>query len=128
MSYQEDSHRLRELERKINKAKHRTMSEHAKDHDPHTAYTYLFEPMGQITQGLNRKGAWMAKCMLVRDPTKREYCIMVAELLIYGDERHASRWQGQDQVLFDEGMTPGRRIIYGEKGEDYDEYKGLDDL
>lgn len=128
MSEREAWKELNELRRKTNKAKHRTMSEHAQDLDPLTAYTHMFDPMGALTEMLNDAHIVKAKIMLMRDPGKKAFCLTGIDSHILGLERHMARWQGQDQIMFDEHMIPGRPILYGEKQEDYSDLPGLDDL
>ena len=127
MSGQQDAYReLNELRKKTGKAKYRTQSDHAKDLDKLTAYTYMFDPMGPLTEMQNRGQVVKGKILFMRDPTKKQFCLAVIDMHILGLERQMARWQGQDQIMYDDDMTPGRRVIYGET--DRIDMPGLDDL
>lgn len=127
MSSQNDAWReLNEIRKKTGKAKYRTQSEHAKDLDKLTAYTYMFDPMGILTEMLNDAHAIKVKVLLMQDPEKKAFCLAGIDSHILGLERQMARWQGQDQIFYDDDMTPGRRILYNEP--DRIDMPGLDEL
>ena len=126
MSFQDVWQEYNQLRKDTQKAKYRTMSEHAKLLHPLTAYTHMFEPMGELTNFLGSAHAWRAWSMQARNPSIRQYAVMVCDLQIRHIERHMSRWQGQDEVLYDDDQTKSRRILY--QGSDRPDYAGLDEI
>ena len=126
MSQREVLAELMELRKNTGKAMMRTQSDHARKLHPLTAYTHMFDAMGDITVFLLRANAYHDYCATAKNERIRKYALAVASLLLAHLDWHASRWQGQDQIYYDDEMTPGRRIIYEET--DRTDMPGLDDL
>lgn len=126
MSQREVLTELMDLRKATGKAKMRTQSDHAKKLHTLTAYTHMFDPMGQLTMFLERGHAFRDWCATAKDPDIRAYALSVADLHIGGLEWHMARWQGQDQIYYDDDQVPGRTILY--KETDRTDMPGLDDL